>query len=71
MRKYIITYLSNTDYCKIKPEDLECHTKITIEANNKAEAISKLHDRFDYANMTGVKQESYNKFPEIWEVVEK
>jgi hypothetical protein len=44
--QYKITYLMNSDYCELKPSDKECQRTITIEANSKVEAVTKLHEQW-------------------------
>jgi hypothetical protein len=36
---YQLTFVTNTDYCQIKPSDTNCQYRVTIKADSKYEAV--------------------------------
>jgi hypothetical protein len=68
---YKITYLINSDFCNLKPDDKNCHLVARIKANSKTEAIQELHRTFGMSfDQTQRALHSRNVLPKVWEVVE-
>lgn len=68
MPTYKITYVTNSDYCRINPSHKDCQRDITIEAPSKSQAVTELHR--DMVPETDTKGHSRNIVPIVWEIKE-
>jgi hypothetical protein len=66
MKPFTITYLCNSDYCRIKPSDPECHRTVEIEAESLVQAQYKLWEMFGCKNDDA---HNHNALPVVWEIV--
>ena len=68
---YKITYLINSDYCELRPDDPKCHIEQRIESNSKVEAVQELHRICGMVSEQNQRAlHSKNILPIVWEIVE-
>lgn len=75
MKEYRITYIANTEMCKINPHKDGCLRTEIIQADSKTNAILTFHSSFDFMPEQEYRHGKklsggHNIMPMVWEVTE-
>jgi len=65
---YKITYIVDSDYCNLQPDNEECKRVVEIIADTKTEAIMKLHEIYNMSPTNS--SDPTTLFPIVWSIEE-
>ena len=67
---YKITYIVDSDYCNLQPDNEECKRVVEIIADTKTEAVMKLHEIYNMTPTKGKRCQPTSLFPVVWSIEE-